>query len=193
MLSSDWKSFWKHPSHPLHFDIFHFSFIKKKGLEDSGMTGFRTKGKPWGTDDLSGCIPLNECCCLIISRNSLWLNMDVVKDYSNDPGCLKGRFWSPPLSWPRETPCWSGEKPDAVAVDLCHDTVIDWLMSGKQDHLTAIVFATAMMRMKHSKPKWCWIKWLLDSCLWNGYSGTWGRTSSSNWSQTWSHTCCCHF
>lgn len=97
MLSSDWKSFWKHPSHPLHFDIFHFSFIKKKGLEDSGMTGFRTKGKPWGTDDLSGCIPLNECCCLIISRNSLWLNMDVVKDYSNDPGCLKGRFWSPPI------------------------------------------------------------------------------------------------
>ena len=65
-------------------------------------------------------------------------------------GIQKDDFGKPlPLPWPRETPRWSGEKPDAVAVDLCHDTVINWSMldmSGKQDHLTVIVFAAAVTR-----------------------------------------------
>ena len=67
--------------------------------------------------------------------------------------------------------CWSGEKPDAVAVDLCHDTMIDWLMSGKQDHLTAIVFAAAMMRMKYSKHCVCWIEPELREIVLNQMTG----------------------
>ena len=34
-------------------------------------------------------------------------------------GIQKDDFDQPlPLLWPREKPCWSGQKPDAVAVDL---------------------------------------------------------------------------
>ena len=66
-----------------------------------------------------------------------------------------------------------------MAVDLCHDTVVDWSMSGKQDHLTAIVLAAAVTRMKLSKQ--CRIKPELKEmmlnqttarCLRNGYSPT---------------------
>lgn len=38
-----------------------------------------------------------------------------------------------------------------MAVDLCHGTGIDWSMSGKEHHLTAIVFAASVTRMKRSE------------------------------------------
>ena len=45
MLSGNWEVFWKRVSHPLHFEMFLLRFMKKKGVEDSGMAGFGGKGK----------------------------------------------------------------------------------------------------------------------------------------------------
>ena len=89
MLSGNWEVFWKLLSHPLHFEIFPLSFIKKKGLEDSGMAGFGGKGKSWGMDGWSGRIPLNESCCVVgICVGSLWVNIDVANGCCNGHGNL---------------------------------------------------------------------------------------------------------
>ena len=86
MLSGNWEVFSK------CFEMFPLRFIKKKGLEDSGMAGFGGKGKTLGNGWLEWTnTTKNESCCVVgICVGSLWVNIDVASGCCNGHGNLTG-------------------------------------------------------------------------------------------------------